>query len=123
MFADLLDTPPGTTYVLKQISGTGHGQDLPGSGPLTGRRAPELHLADGSTLAGQGVTGQALLVRPGGAPDPAAEPWADRLVLLDGPADLLVRPDGIVAWAGDGDLAGALSTWLGPPRPVATSGP
>jgi hypothetical protein len=61
------------------------------------------------------VTGQALLVTAGGAPRREAAPWADRLIMLDGPADLLVRPDGIVAWAGDGDLRGALETWLGPP--------
>jgi 2-polyprenyl-6-methoxyphenol hydroxylase-like FAD-dependent oxidoreductase len=114
--ADLLDTPQGATYVLKQISGLGHGNELPGSGPVVGRRAPELSLPDGSTLADHSVTGQALLVTAGGALRREAAPWADRLIMLDGPAELLVRPDGIVAWAGDGDLAGALGTWLGPQR-------
>jgi 2-polyprenyl-6-methoxyphenol hydroxylase-like FAD-dependent oxidoreductase len=112
---DLLDNPPGATYVLKQISGIGPGNDLPGSGPVTGRRAPDLTLPDGSTLADHSTQGRALLVTSGERPGREAAPWSDRLTVLAGPADLLVRPDGIVAWAGEGDLAGALTTWLGPP--------
>ena len=113
---DLLDTPQGATYVLKQISGTGPGHDLPGGGPLAGRRAPELTLPDGTSLASHGEQGCPLLVVTGDAARRAAAPWSGRLITLDGPADLLIRPDGIVAWAGDGDLASALATWLGPPR-------
>jgi 2-polyprenyl-6-methoxyphenol hydroxylase-like FAD-dependent oxidoreductase len=116
VIADLLDTPQGATYVLKQISGIGPGTDLPGSGPLIGRRAPELTLADGSSLAGHGEQGRPLLVVTDDAARRAAAPWSDRLITLSGPADLMVRPDGVVAWAGDSDLTGALTTWLGRPR-------
>jgi hypothetical protein len=28
---------------------------------------------------------------------------------------VLIRPDGYVAWAGEGPLADALTTWFGPP--------
>ena len=61
-------------------------------------------------------------------------PWADRVQLVDAgydgawelpvlgavsaPAAVLIRPDGYVAWVGDGTDAGvtdALSTWFGPP--------
>jgi len=61
-------------------------------------------------------------------------PWADRVPLVDAeyagnwdlpvlgavpaPNAVLVRPDGYVAWAGDGTqagLAGALAAWFGPP--------
>jgi 3-(3-hydroxy-phenyl)propionate hydroxylase len=61
-------------------------------------------------------------------------PWADRVQLIDAeyagtwdlpaigavtaPAAVLVRPDGYVAWVGDGtrpDVADALTTWFGPP--------
>jgi 3-(3-hydroxy-phenyl)propionate hydroxylase len=61
-------------------------------------------------------------------------PWADRVQLVDGnvvgawelpalgavtaPAAVLIRPDGYVAWVGDGTqpgLADALTTWFGPP--------
>jgi 3-(3-hydroxy-phenyl)propionate hydroxylase len=61
-------------------------------------------------------------------------PWADRVQLVDAsyagtwelpvigevaaPAAVLVRPDGHVAWTGDGSHAGlreALTTWFGSP--------
>jgi 3-(3-hydroxy-phenyl)propionate hydroxylase len=61
-------------------------------------------------------------------------PWADRVQLIDAsyegewelpvlgvvsaPTAVLVRPDGYVAWIGDGTNVGltdALATWFGPP--------
>ena len=61
-------------------------------------------------------------------------PWADRVQLVDArydgpwelpalgavaaPSAVLIRPDGYVAWVGDGTQAGladALTTWFGPP--------
>lgn len=63
-------------------------------------------------------------------------PWADRVQVVDAtydgrwqlpvigavsaPAAVLVRPDGYVAWAGDGTRAGlgdALATWFGRAAP------
>ena len=60
-------------------------------------------------------------------------PWADRVQLIDAkydgtwelpvlgpssaPAAVLIRPDGYVAWVGDGTDTGlrdALTTWFGP---------
>ena len=60
--------------------------------------------------------------------------WADRVELIDvtydgewelpvlgavsAPTAVLIRPDGYVAWVGDGTDAGlgdALATWFGPP--------
>ena len=61
------------------------------------------------------------------------EPWADRVQLIDAtyvgpwelpvigevaaPTAVLIRPDGYVAWVGDGSdpkLPDALTTWFGP---------
>jgi hypothetical protein len=61
-------------------------------------------------------------------------PWADRVRSIDAqyggpwelpalgavlaPTSVLIRPDGYVAWAGDGTDTGlrdALTTWFGPP--------
>jgi hypothetical protein len=62
-------------------------------------------------------------------------PWADRVKRVDArytgtwelpvlgavaaPSAVLIRPDGHVAWVGDGTdqgLRDALTTWFGPPR-------
>ena len=69
-------------------------------------------------------------------------PWADRVGRIDGgydgpwelpvtgmvpaPTAVLVRPDGHVAWVGDGSDAGlaeALTTWFGPPRAASRRQP
>jgi hypothetical protein len=68
-----------------------------------------------------------------GALDTASSPWADRVQRIDAryaghwelpvlgavaaPAAVLIRPDGYVAWVGDGTddrLRAALTTWFGP---------
>jgi 3-(3-hydroxy-phenyl)propionate hydroxylase len=73
--------------------------------------------------------------------EPAAldiTPWADRVRLVEAtsagpwelpvlgqvaaPAAVLIRPDGYVAWVGEGTDTGlrdALTTWFGPPQPAA----
>jgi 3-(3-hydroxy-phenyl)propionate hydroxylase len=74
-----------------------------------------------------------LLVDLGGLGDFDLIPWADRVQRVDAryqgewelpvvgmvsaPTAVLIRPDGYVAWAGDGGndgLADALATWFGP---------
>jgi hypothetical protein len=78
---------------------------------LVGRSAPELVLADGTRLAEQLHGGAGVLVG-------AARVTGDRLraVAGDGP-EMLIRPDGIVAWvADDGDLDAALRRWFGDVR-------
>ncbi len=71
------------------------------------------------------------LGRPGGLD---SAPWADRVRLIDAtyadawelpvlgavpaPTAVLIRPDGHVAWVGEGSdlgLTDALTTWFGPP--------
>ncbi|RYZ58572.1 MAG: hypothetical protein EOP08_16160, partial [Proteobacteria bacterium] len=105
------------------------------SHPLLGRRMPDLELetTGGSRRVFQLLHGaEALLLVFGGAPLDHA-PWADRVERIDvrytGPWELpvlgsvaapravLVRPDGYVAWVGEGSaggLEGALTTWFGP---------
>jgi 3-(3-hydroxy-phenyl)propionate hydroxylase len=110
--------------------GTGH--------PLLGRRMPDL---DFYTESGPGRVFTLLHdARPVllnlGEPVPIdITPWADRVQRIDAryarawelpllgavaaPTTVLIRPDGYVAWAGDGTdhgLRDALSTWFGPPR-------
>jgi 3-(3-hydroxy-phenyl)propionate hydroxylase len=117
------------------ISGLDIHYDLGGGHPLLGRRMPDLDLvtADGPrrvfTLLHQAAPVLLVLGRPGGID---ASPWADRVRRVDAgytgtwdlpvlgrvaaPAAVLIRPDGYVAWVGDGTDTGlreALTTWFG----------
>ncbi|GAB3163923.1 FAD-dependent monooxygenase [Microbispora hainanensis] len=100
--ADLLDTVPGATYVLKQISGVGR---------LHGRVAPDLVLDDGSDLARHCRTARFLLVTRDPGLVARAEGFADRLTVLPGSPAMLVRPDGFVAWTGE-PPADPFAHWL-----------
>ncbi|MFH9424636.1 FAD-dependent oxidoreductase [Streptomyces sp. NPDC017529] len=126
--ADLLGTRAGTTYAVKKISGVTQRIDLPGDHPLVGRFVPDLWLRDGSRLADHGHGGGFLLLdrTPDGAFARLAAAWAGRVSsVIDAPAaptGVLVRPDGVVAWASDtADVAGvagleaALHRWAGVP--------
>src|SRR6185295_15906319 len=118
------------------MSGLGVQYDLGEGHPLLGRRMPDLDLvtADGPlrafTLLHEARPVLINLGEPGGVD---IAPWADRVQLIDArfddawelpvlgavtaPAAVLVRPDGYMAWVGDGTQAGladALTTWFGP---------
>ncbi|HVV20402.1 MAG TPA: FAD-dependent monooxygenase [Pseudonocardiaceae bacterium] len=128
--SDLLRTRDGTTYAVKQISGVTQCVDLVGDHPLVGRYVPDVRLADGSRLADHGHGGGFLLVdrTPDGALARRAAAWAGRVTIVTddpaAPAGLLVRPDGVVAWACDtvdvpavAALEAALRRWAGEPAP------
>ena len=111
--------------------------DLGEGHPLLGRRMPDLDLvtADGSLRVFELLHGaRPLLLNLGQPGDVDIAPWADRVQPIDAsyegewelpvlgvvsaPTAVLVRPDGYVAWAGEGSdvgLAEALATWFGPP--------
>lgn len=120
------------------MSGLDVHYDLGAGHPLLGRRMPDLDLVTGNgplrvfTLLHDARPVLLELGAPG-ALDIA--PWADRVKRVEArhagawelpvlgavaaPAAVLIRPDGYVAWVGDGTdkgLADALTTWCGPPR-------
>jgi hypothetical protein len=105
--ADLLNTRDGTTYAVKQISGVTQRIELPGDHPLVGRFVPDLWLSDGSRLVDHGHGGGFLLLdrTPYGAFARLATAWAGRVSSVTDdhatPTGVLVRPDGVVAWASD----------------------
>jgi len=119
------------------VSGLDIHYDLGEGHPLLGRRMPDLDLvtADGPlrlfTLLHDAKPLLLKLGQPGGLD---ITPWANRVQLIDAeydgpwelpvlgavsaPSAVLIRPDGYVAWVGEGTLLGlpeALSRWFGAP--------
>jgi hypothetical protein len=119
------------------ISGLDIHYDLGEGHPLLGRRMPDLDLvtSDGPrrvfTLLHDAKPALLNLAGPGGID---ITPWADRVQLMEAeyvglwelpvlgavtaPAAVLIRPDGYVAWVGDGTDTGlrdALTSWFGTP--------
>jgi hypothetical protein len=99
-----------------------------GGGPYEpGRLIGDVSLADGSRLADHAHLGTFVLLdrSPGQELSQLAEPWQDRVTVVtddhrDGPRSLLARPDGVIAWADDGQQAAgsleeALRRWAGAP--------
>ncbi|MEU2586995.1 FAD-dependent oxidoreductase [Streptomyces avermitilis] len=125
---DLLSTRDGTTYAVKKISGVDQRIDLPGDHPLVGRYVPDLLLTDGSRLVDHGHGGGFLLLdrTPDGTFARLAAARAGRVSSVTDdhatPTGVLVRPDGVVAWATDTTdvaaatgLEAALHRWTGAP--------
>ena len=119
------------------MSGLDIRYDLGEGHPLLGRRMPDLDLVTANgprrvfTLLHDARPVLLNLGEPGGLD---IGPRADRVQVIDAtfagnwelpvlgevaaPAAVLIRPDGYVAWVGDGTvtgLRGALTTWFGPP--------
>jgi hypothetical protein len=142
---ELLATQDATTYMATRLSGVWQRYDLGADlHPLVGASCPELAFADGTGIAEHLHGGKAVLVDTGKQFADAVAGYEDRLTVVNAPyaepayprgtaaadtdtdtddpmapAALLIRPDGYVAWACDAahDLAQALRTWLGAPKP------
>jgi 2-polyprenyl-6-methoxyphenol hydroxylase-like FAD-dependent oxidoreductase len=137
--ADLMQLAPARRHMAGRLSQLAVHYDLGEGHPLLGRRMPDVDLVtvDGPTTAYAFLhRAQPLLLNldtPGTLD--AARPWADRVPVVeathdgawelpvlgevDAPSAVLVRPDGHVAWVGDGDpahpgLTVALEAWFGP---------
>jgi 2-polyprenyl-6-methoxyphenol hydroxylase-like FAD-dependent oxidoreductase len=118
------------------MSGLDIHYDLGEGHPLLGRRMPDLDLV---TAAGPLHVypllhdARAVLLNLGAPLALDTSPWSNRVTAIDAeyggewelpvlghvaaPAALLIRPDGYVAWVGDGTDTGlrdALTTWFGP---------
>ncbi len=136
-FAELLAMDEPRRRFAGRMSGLDVHYDLGEGHPLLGRRMPDLDLvaADGPlrvfTLLHDARPVLLDLGTPGGLD---IAPWSDRVRLIDAehagewelpvlgsvaaPAAVLIRPDGYVAWVGQGTdvgLADALTSWFGPP--------
>jgi len=139
MLSELMQLDEARQRYYATMSGLDAHYDLGKGHPLLGRRMPDLEL---STAKGsQRVFSLLHAARPvllqlgeRGAFDIA--PWADRIRHIEArygggwqlpglgavaaPDAVLIRPDGHVAWVGEGTEQGlhaALSSWFGPPAP------
>ena len=128
------------TWLAGIVSGLDIHYDLGEGHPLLGRRIPDLDLvtADGPLRVFELLHDARPVLLNLGEPDSFdITPWSDRVQLIDAeydglwelpvlgavtaPTAVLIRPDGYIAWVGEGthlDLPDALTTWFGPPTAV-----
>ena len=119
------------------MSGLDIQYDLGEGHPLLGRRMPDLDLATANGPARVFTLlhdARPVLLNLGEPAGLDVTPWADRVLVIDAtyagawelpvlghvaaPAAVLIRPDGYIAWVGEGTDTGlrdALTTWVGSP--------
>src|ERR1700738_4180854 len=133
---ELLRMDEPRKHIAAMIAGLDVAYDLGAGHPLLGRRMPDLDLAtaDGTVRAFSLWHEAKPVLLNLGEPGFDIGPWADRVQLVNAkyagvwelpvlgpvtaPTAVLIRPDGYVAWVGDGTDTGlrhALTTWFGSP--------
>jgi 3-(3-hydroxy-phenyl)propionate hydroxylase len=135
--SDLLSMDEPRRRLAAEMSGLDIRYDFGEGHPLLGRRMPDLDLVTANgplrvfTLLHDA---RPVLLNLGEPGDFDITPWAHRVLAIDAtyagnwvlpvlgqvaaPAAVLIRPDGYIAWVGDGTDTGlrdALTTWFGPP--------
>jgi 2-polyprenyl-6-methoxyphenol hydroxylase-like FAD-dependent oxidoreductase len=126
-FADVCG--PVRRRAVAQITGIGYHYPAPrGSHPLTGRRVPDIRLADGTRLHEALRGGRFVLIAP--RHHEAGDARKDRLTVARWSSarrtTLLVRPDGYAAWASEtataAEVEAALRVHVGGAGPEAGAG-
>jgi 2-polyprenyl-6-methoxyphenol hydroxylase-like FAD-dependent oxidoreductase len=124
---DLMDSRDGATYFAERVWGVTLRLDLGEAHPLAGRSCPDLELEDGRRVGTLLRSGAGLLLELGHGEALRALDgrWGDRVAYVSSDAEdrlglsaLLVRPDGLVAWACDAaprpeEVARAAARWFG----------
>jgi hypothetical protein len=124
---DLIEAPDGATYFAERVWGVSLRYDLGGSHPLVGYSVPDFVLNDGRRVGSLLRDGRGLLLdfdpclplqtfacRQSKKVSYVASEARDRLGLQS----ILVRPDGIVAWASEttadeATISRAMAPWFG----------
>ncbi|ANL72101.1 FAD-binding monooxygenase protein [Rhizobium phaseoli] len=134
---ELLGLEEARKTLAGEMSGLALRYDLGEGHPLLGRRMPDLDLAtpDGSIRVFALLReARPVLLNLGAAGSLDIAPWSGRVRLVQAsyggpwelpalgavsaPSAVLIRPDGYVAWVGEGTQHGlhdAMTTWFGPP--------
>jgi 3-(3-hydroxy-phenyl)propionate hydroxylase len=136
-FSEVLEFDEPQDRLAGLLSGLDLQYDLGEGHPLLGRRVPDLDLdtADGPQRVFELLhDARPVLVNLGASDSVGISAWSDRVMRVDAsydgawelpvvgpvaaPEAVLIRPDGHVAWVGDGSQDGlreALTTWFGEP--------
>ncbi|MGZ6779498.1 MAG: FAD-dependent monooxygenase [Mycobacterium sp.] len=126
LFGELAGRPEVVTHLAGLLAGSDVRYDVGDDHRLSGLMVPDFVLDDGRRVVELLHEARPVLLDLcGGAAAAAGAAWADRVdavsaTMDDGPAALLIRPDGYVAWAADafgsddaGRLRSALGRWFG----------
>jgi 2-polyprenyl-6-methoxyphenol hydroxylase-like FAD-dependent oxidoreductase len=126
LFGELTTQPGVTEHMAHLLAGSDVRYDVGDDHPLSGLMVPDLVLDDGRRVAELLHEARPVLLDlSGGAAAAEAAAWSDRVDALtatmdDGPAAMLIRPDGYIAWATDEfgpddteQLRAALTRWFG----------
>jgi hypothetical protein len=131
LFGELLSTQDATRHMAALLAGSDVRYDVGDDHGLSGLMVPDIAVADGRRVADLLHDAAGLLLDASGAAAAVAQPWAPRVrcvaAATGGPAAMLIRPDGYVAWAADdvgpteaAGLTAALGRWFGAPlRPTS----
>jgi len=124
---DLMETRDGATYFAGRVWGVNTRYDFGGDHPLIGRSVPNFEFTDGTTLGEIMRDGRGVLIHFNGnnSVKVLTSNYGDRIKVISGGAkeqlglnSVLVRPDGFVAWASNGEpdessVKAVLRRWFG----------
>jgi hypothetical protein len=126
IFRDLMNTRDGATYMAARVWGVFTHYDLGGDHPLVGHSVPNFEFEDGTKVGELLQDGQGMLLdfdRNASLKTLASE-YNNRMKFVSGRAKeqfglsaVLIRPDGIVAWASESEPNGesireAVARWF-----------
>jgi 2-polyprenyl-6-methoxyphenol hydroxylase-like FAD-dependent oxidoreductase len=124
---DVMNTRDGATYFAGRVWGVSTHYDLGGDHPLVGHSLPDFELEDGTRIGESMHDGRGMLLdfTSNASLGSLANDYGDRLRYMSarakerfGVSALLIRPDGFVAWASDGEpdeqsVRRAAARWFG----------
>lgn len=109
---DLMETRDGATYIAGRLWGVTTHYNFAGDHPLTGHSVPNFEFEDGTRIGEQMHDGRGMLLDFDGNPllKTLASEYGDQMKYVSGRAKeqlglsaLLIRPDGVIAWASDSE--------------------